>query len=270
MEHLEFFNLKKDPFSINPEPALFYPTEIHQEVIDTVKYMLSSSESMMLVTGQPGIGKTLLVKKILEHLLEKEANVHPILIFNPAISPTELLDVIMKDLKIDKPLSTKVEIYEYIKQTLCENQENKLATLLIIDEAQDLPEDTLNEIKHLSNLEENGEKLLKILMLAQPFFLNILKTEKNSQINQRITLRVNLQPLTKDEMRDFIYFKLRKAGNSSINFEKGALKLIYKKSKGIPRVANLICSRALMVAYLKNSQTIKKSFVKDALKNINL
>ncbi len=270
MEHLKFFNLEKDPFSINPEPALFYPTEIHQEVIDTVQYMLSSSESMMLVTGQPGIGKTLLVKKILEHLLEKEADVHPILISNPAISPIELLQAVMKDLKIGNSLSTKVEIYEKIKQVLIEKQSSKQTTLLIIDEAQDCPEETLNEIKHLSNLEENGEKLLKILMLAQPYFLDILKTEKNSQINQRITLRVNLRPLTKDEMRDFIYFKLRKAGNSSINFERGALRFIYKKSRGIPRVANLICSRALMVAYLKNSQTIKKSFVKDALKNINL
>jgi len=264
-EVLDFYNLKEDPFSITPDPEYFYPTRIHEMAVESMEYLLKKGESFLLLTGFPGTGKTTVIKTF----LSKVQRVCTIPLYNPTVRPEELISYLCQKLGLGK-FEGKLQGLERLREFLLESYKKGERFLLIIDEAQDMSDETLTEIKHLSNLETDKGKLLPIILVGQPSLESRLKEPKNLQLDQRISLRIKLLPLTKDEAHDFILHRIRKAGNSSLLFEKGAIKLIWKASRGIPRLINLICSRALMVGFFYNSQRIKKKYVKIALKHLNL
>lgn len=265
-EVLSFYNLKEDPFLITPDPDYFYPSRVHQMALDAMKYLVEKGESFLLITGEPGTGKTLLIKAF----LGQRQDLMPIVLYNPTIKSQELLHFLYRSVSKRRPSLDKVKLIEGLKASLCKKKQSGQKVLLIVDEAQDMPEEVLLEIKHLSNLETSKDKLLHIVLLGQPAFATRLKTPENRQLDQRISLRVELRPLEKEEVGDYVLYRIRKAGNSSLGFEKSALKLIWKRSKGIPRLINLICSRAMMVAYLKRSQLIKRDCVEIAVRYLNL
>lgn len=274
MEYFEFYKFKEDPFGITPDPDFFYPSKSHMEALESIRYLIQKGEGFMLITGNPGTGKTTLIRKVLTNF--KNENIIPIVIYNSSLTPDELLRGIVyklstQDSSIDiNRFHNKFSTVEFLTDYLKNRKLSGYKNLLIIDEAQDMPEETLTEIKHLSNIETEKEKLLQIILFAQPYFENILSQPKYSQINQRISIKVRLYPLTKEEVGEYINFRLHRAVETPVYFKKSAIRRIYKASKGIPRIINLICSRALMVGYLKNSYKIKKSYVKIALKHLRL
>lgn len=265
-EILSFYNLKEDPFLITPDPDYFYPSRVHQMALDAMEYLVEKGESFLLITGEPGTGKTLLIKAF----LRKRDDLLPIVLYNPTIKPQELLNFLYRSMSRGRPSVDKVRLTEGLRALLSKRRQRGQKVLLIVDEAQDMPEEVLLEIKHLSNLETSKEKLLQIVLLGQPTFAGRLKTPENRQLDQRISLRVELRPLQKEEVGDYVLYRIRKAGSPSLGFDKSALKLIWKHSKGIPRLINLVCSRAVMVGYLKRSQLIKKDCVEAALQYLNL
>lgn len=274
MEYFDFYKFKEDPFGITPDPDFFYPSKSHIEAIESIKYLIQKGEGFMLITGNPGTGKTTLIRKVLTNF--KGENIFPIVIYNSSLTPDELLRGIIyklsnqeKEIDLNK-FQNKLSIVEFLTEYFKNRKLSGYKNLLIIDEAQDMPEETLTEIKHLSNIETEKEKLLQIILFAQPYFEDLLLKPKYSQINQRISLKVRLYPLAKEEVDDYIKFRLQKTAETPVYFKRGAIRLIYKASKGIPRVINLICSRSLMVGYIKNSYKIKKSYVKSALKHLHL
>lgn len=272
MEYFDFYKFKEDPFGITPDPDFFYPSKSHMEAFESIRYLIQKGEGFMLVTGSPGTGKTTLIRKVLRNI--KEENILPIVIYNSSLTPQELLRGIIEkteDRSIDlSRFQSKLSMVEFLSEYLKNKKLSGYKNLLIIDEAQDMPEETLTEIKHLSNIETEKEKLLQIILFAQPYFEDLLLKPMYSQINQRISLKVRLYPLTKEEVSEYINYRLKMAVEAPVYFKKSAIRRIYKASKGIPRVINLICSRALMVGYIKNSYKIKKSYVKIALKHLHL
>jgi general secretion pathway protein A len=239
-----------------------------------MEYLLRKGEGFMLITGEPGTGKTTLIRTFLKNFKQE---VTPIIIYQSTLSPKELLKSIAKealknemiaDEKVEEFLD-KIELFEILKNEFMKRKQNGMKNLIIIDEAQDLPDETLTEIKHLSNLETEKEKLIHFILLAQPYFESLLSKPRYAQLNQRISLKVKLTHFDKEEIENYIKFRLQRAGDNPVTFEKKAIKAIYKASKGIPRIINLICSRALMVGYMESSYIIKKSYVKSAIKHLN-
>ncbi|MCS7214905.1 MAG: AAA family ATPase [Thermodesulfovibrio sp.] len=274
MDYFDFYKFKEDPFGITPDPDFFYPSKSHVEAFESIKYLIQKGEGFMLITGSPGTGKTTLIRKVLTNF--KTDNISPIVIYNSSLTPDELLRGIIyklsiEDEKIDlNKFQNKLSMIEFLTEYFKNRKNSGYKNILMIDEAQDMPEETLTEIKHLSNIETEKEKLLQIILFAQPYFEELLANPKYAQINQRISLKVRLTPLSKDEVEDYIKFRLHKVAETPVYFKRGAIKRIYKASKGIPRVINLICSRTLMVGYIKTSYKIKKSYVKSALKHLHL
>lgn len=276
MDYFEFFRFREDPFGVTPDPDFFYPSKSHLEALDSMHYFVKKGESIMMITGGPGTGKTTLIKRFLQSL---DLPVFPVILYHSTLNPKELIKTVIKalisseiviDEKIER-LIDKVDLMEQLLQELHLRAQNGQRVFVIIDEAQDLPDETLTEIKHLSNLETDKEKLLHFILLCQPYFEEILLKPENAQLSQRVSLRVRLTPLDKDEVENYIKFRIQRATESSpVFFESSALKKIYKASKGIPRLINLICSRALMAGYIENSYKIKKSYVKAAIKHLNL
>uniref|UniRef100_A0A7C4AK13 DUF2075 domain-containing protein n=1 Tax=Thermodesulfovibrio aggregans TaxID=86166 RepID=A0A7C4AK13_9BACT len=274
MEYFDFYKFREDPFGITPDPDFFYPSKSHLEALESMNYLIQKGEGFMLVTGGPGTGKTTLIKKFIGNF--KENNIFPIVIYNSSLTPDELLrGVIEKSVtrseqfELNK-LSTKLSMVEFLTENLKNRKLSGYKNLLIIDEAQDMPEETLTEIKHLSNIETQKEKLLQIILFSQPYFEELLLKPHYSQINQRISLKVRLFPLNKEDVGNYIKFRIKRVTDTPIYFTGRAIRLIYKASKGVPRLINLICSRTLMVGYVKNSYKIKGAYVKSAIKHLRI
>lgn len=268
MDYLNFYKFKEDPFGITPDPDFFYPSKWHTEALQSMEYLIKKGEGFMLLTGEPGTGKTTLIRTFLKKFIN---DLSPIVIYNSSLNPVEFLKMLastMSKESIDK--DDKVELLTILKDEFMRRKSSGIGNLIIIDEAQDLPDETLIEIKHLSNIETEKEKLLHFILLAQPYFEEKLARKEYTQFAQRISLKVRLFNFDRDEVDSYIKFRLQRAGEAPVNFERGAIKLIYKASKGIPRLINLICSRALMVGYLESSYTIKKSHIKTVIKHLNL
>lgn len=270
MDYFRFYQFKEDPFGFTPDPDFFYPSKSHLLALESMQHFLKKGEGLMLISGGPGTGKTTLIRTLLRN---QPNDILPIVMYNSAIRPEDLLLALVERLgNLTEKFETrgKIGLLDTLTTLLLKGRAKGFKHILILDEAQDLPEETLNEIKLLSNIETDKEKLLNIILLSQLFFEDTLSKPNYAQINQRITLRVRLSPLDFNGTQEYIKFRLQKAGSAPILFERGAMKMIYKASKGIPRLINLICSRTLMVGYLKSSYKISKSFVELALKHLHL
>ncbi|QER42614.1 AAA family ATPase [Thermodesulfobacterium sp. TA1] len=263
-DYLNFFGLKEPPFSLTPDPNYFFPSSTHIKVIEVLKYGFLKKEGFMVLTGEPGLGKTLLIKLLLNLLPE---SYYTLFLLTPTLSPNELIITISQKLKFisEKENPPSKETLLNLLQKYLEQLEKENKTLLIIiDEAQNLPIETLEELRLLSNFETERNKLIQFFLVGQPLLTTKLKNYRLYQLSQRITIWENITPFNQEETAEYVRFRLFKAGYPVISFERGFEKLLYKFTQGIPRLINKLMDRTLLVAYAEKSQKIKKKHLKTA------
>lgn len=265
MDFLEFFNLNEDPFRLTPDPFYFYPSGEHKEILESLRYVVEHREGFFITTGEPGTGKTTVLKVFINSWKDKAIIA---LILTPRLSPEEFLLAVMEDLGVKIRSTNKHDIIRTFRDFLIENALNEKRVIIIVDEAQNLPQETLEELRLLSNLETDKEKLLQIILIGQPELNKRLQQNNLKQLNQRITVRTTLRPLTMDETIDYINYRLVKGGKGNATFDRGANKQVYRISRGVPRLINLICSRAMMAAFLDGSMTVSKKHVAQAISHV--
>lgn len=262
MNYLEHFHLQEDPFGITPDPFYFFPSVAHNELIHSLDYAVEQKEGFFLATGEPGTGKTTTLRAFIRKWTDR-ADIA--LVMTPRLSPKEFITLVLEDLKIAVPSeASRVENLKVFRDYLLENLNSSRRVIIIVDEAQDLPDETIEELRLLSNLETEKEKLIQIILVGQPELRNKLLTDSFRQLNQRITVRTVLKPLSRDETLAYLGYRLLKAGGMPAIIEENAKKLIYRLSSGLPRLINLISSRALMTAFLKGSTQVRMSHVRYA------
>lgn len=266
---LDFFGFEEDPFKITPDIDFFFNSKSHQNALTALEYIYHSEEGFVVIVGEPGTGKTITIRKFLSKIPE---NMEYAYILFPNLSPEELLYAILEDfgIKIPNQNITKNKLFSMLKDFLIEKKKEGKKIFIIVDEAQNLSIETLEELRILSNLETEKEKLLQIVLVGQPELEEKLNSPRLRQLKQRITVFIRLNNLSKDEVENYINYRLSKAGNIPIRITKKAINEIYKLSKGIPRVINQIMERALMSAFVNQETTIDKKHIKQAKQSLNI
>lgn len=269
MTYEAFFNLKDEPFRLTPDVDYFFPSEEHSEALETLLYSIKAGEGFVQVTGEPGVGKTLVVRSMLNELGEE---VETALILHPRLEPEELLKVILVDLGIDAAemeKMTKETLLRAFREYLLDMGQRGITTAVIIDEAQDIPDNTLEELRLLSNLETEKNKLLSIILVGQLELEDKLNNPNLKQLHQRITIRYRLKAFSRVETAAYIHHRLKIAGSDeNTRFPEHILKKIYQLSGGIPRRINIICERALMAACVEGEEQLQKSHLKYAMQSL--
>lgn len=257
--YLEYFNLKDDPFRLTPDIVYFYNSPEHSTALLSLEYCVKEKEGFCILTGEPGTGKTTLMRLF----VEKWKNQSEIaLIMTPRLSPEEFFLAVLEDFKIPLISSSKNDQLKAFRDFLLTHAANNRRVAIIVDEAQQLPDSTLEELRLLSNLETEKEKLLQIILIGQPELRTKLKSRLLRQLNQRITVRIELKPLNLAETSDYINSRLLRAGNSTQLLHQKAKNLIYEISGGKPRNINLVSTRALMSAFLEGSKEVTVAHVR--------
>ena len=265
--YLDFFNLREDPFRLTPDPAYYYPSAEHANALLSLDYVMDNREGFCLLTGEPGTGKSTLVRIFLNRWQERAEIA---LVMTPRLTPEEFLQAILEDFGVDcAPSGNKNGMLKSFRDFLLSHAATGRRVAILVDEAQNLPVDTLEELRLLSNLETEREKLLQIILVGQPELAEKLAGASLKQLNQRISVRASLAPLSYHSGADYLATRLRQAGaHAGALFDKTALELIHKRSGGIPRMINLIASRSLMVAYLDRKNMVSGRQVNLASKEI--
>jgi general secretion pathway protein A len=258
----EFYGLREKPFALTPDPQFLYLSESHQTAIESLLYGIQQKEGFMVITGNIGTGKTTICRTVLGRL---DKNVKTAVIFNSFLTEEELLESILLDLGFPSKGRSRKERIDALNKLLVHFLSQGKSTVLIIDEAQNLSIPVLEQIRMLSNLETEKEKLLQIILFGQLELDQKLRSPELKQLNQRISIRHRLMPLTQTEMGSYIFQRLMMAGSQgSIIFSKSALHEIYKFSKGTPRLVNLLCDRALLGGFVEQNIHIDRGIIKKA------
>lgn len=255
--YLNYFGLADNPFSIAPNPEYLYMSPRHKEALAHLTFGLRESGGFVMLTGEVGTGKTTVSRKLLQQLPE---NTQVAMILNPTLSALELLATLCDELSIDYQDSKASLKYftDKILAKLAANHAHGINTVLIVDEAQHLLPEVLEQLRLLTNLETNREKLLKVVLIGQPELQQLLKRNELRQLAQRITARYHLLPLTSSEVKAYIAHRLNVAKGDSSLFSKGTLQAVYQITGGIPRVINLLCDRALTLTFTKQQPVVRR------------
>lgn len=265
MDYLKFFGLTDDPFRLTPDPAYYFPSSEHDEILASLDYAIEHKEGFSVIFGKPGTGKTTVLRVIMERWRDR-ADIA--LIMTPRLSPEEFLQAVLEDLLVKPGDTNKNELLKAFRDFLTKRSQSDRRVIIIVDEAQSLPDETLEELRLLSNLETDREKLLQIILLGQPELAQRLQKGHLSQLDQRITIRSTLKPLDREEINHYINFRLIKAGKGKAIFDASAKKKIYRYSGGIPRLVNALSSRAVMAAFVEGSPVINKHHVDLAMAHL--
>ncbi|NOX24959.1 MAG: AAA family ATPase [Deltaproteobacteria bacterium] len=265
----EFFRLQDTPFRLAPDPDYYFPSDVHKEALQTLLYSINAGEGFVQISGEPGTGKTMLIRTLLRQL---QNPVNIALIQNPSLSPDELLKVILDDLgHIDLLRGEqlpKEKMLRLFQDILFTQAKAGRRTIVIVDEAQQLPVDTLEELRLLSNLETEKEKLLQIILVGQIELEEKLDLPELKQLAQRITIRYRLMPLSRANTFAYIRHRLEVAGSKRQFFPAKVLEKIYQISGGVPRKINMICERAMMAAFVQGEEVVTKQHLSKAVASI--
>jgi general secretion pathway protein A len=265
----KFFGLKENPFNINPDPRYLYMTRHTQEALACLIYGIQTHKGFILLTGEVGTGKTTVVNKMLEWA--RQENVATAFIFNPRLNETEFFDFMMADFGISCESQLKSRILLRLNEWLLQRHQQGQRAVLVIDEAQNLSVEMLEEIRLLTNLETTKEKLLQIVLAGQPELEERLNLPNLRQLRQRIILSAKTRPLTLLETHGYVTERLRIAGNSGDEiFTSDAIEAISRYSHGIPRVINLICEHALINAFVEQNRLIPDRIIQEVAHDFNL
>ena len=267
--YLDYFGLDKEAFHISPDPEFLFLSPSHKEALAVILYGIEKRTGFMLITGGVGLGKTTILRSALERIDKERIKV--ILLFNPIISYANLVKTIYRELEIDLPASGDAfDIEEGLHLGLIEQYKNDRTVVLIIDEAQNLPAETLERLRMLSNLETDKEKLIQIILIGQePELDNMLDSVQLRQIKQRIAVRARIVQLTEKESKDYVVHRLRRAGcDRNVPFTDRALKAIVRHAKGIPRTINIVCDNALITGYGYRKKRVTPGIVKEVIRDL--
>ena len=265
----DFFGLSSSPFSIAPDPNFLYLTEKHQEALAHLEYSTAQKGGFVVLTGEIGTGKTTLCRHFLKAVPEQYQTAF---IFNPKISSEELLATICDEFAIARPdgeASVK-QLTDLINSRLLAIHAAGRNALLVIDEAQNLSLDVLEQVRLLTNLETTEDKLLQVVLIGQPQLGTLLRREELRQLAQRIVARYHLEPLSAPETRRYVRHRLLTAGCNAADtlFPAATLREIHRLTQGIPRLVNVLCDRALLGAYVENSRVVSRRIVGQAAREV--
>jgi general secretion pathway protein A len=266
-----FYRLKRNPFEITPDPSFLFPTSRHKEALAALYYGVRRHKGFVVLTGEVGTGKTLLVRWLLQLL--KGTNVAYAYVFNSRLSSLEFLQFIAGDFGLETLGKTKSDLLLDFARFLVARHQQNLTTVLVVDEAHHLSAEVLEEIRLLTNLETVQEKLLQILLVGQPELDEKLDLLELRQLKQRIALRAHLEHLDRDETSGYIERRLQLAGaesQASTLFPQYTITEIHRYSRGIPRLINTICENALIIAYARQLPSVPVDIVDEVAKEFRL
>lgn len=265
----EFFGLRANPFNVNPDPRYLFLTRHTEEALACLTYGIQTRKGFVLLTGEVGTGKTTLINKLLEWLRLQQ--VATAFVFNSRLNTTQFLDYMMADFGIPCDSKAKSQVLLRLYNWLLDRYRAGETAVLIVDEAQNLTDEVLEEIRMLTNLETFTEKLLQIVLVGQPELEQKLKQPQLRQLRQRLTLRARTHPLTLEETKSYVQQRLRIAGaNGEAIFGPEALAAIHRYSNGIPRVINLLCEHCLVSAFVDQQKTIGPAVVDTVARDFDL
>ncbi len=261
-----FYKLSEKPFQIIPNPSFLYPSPNHKNALAYLEYGIMEQVGFILLTGEVGSGKTTLIR----HLLNKvDRRIDTAVIFNTNITSHELLQLILKEFEIDAPECGKSQALEHIFDYLIERFAHNRRVLLIIDEAQNLSEEALEEVRMLSNLQSDDQLLLQIMLVGQPELNDKLKRHELRQLNQRIAANYHLSGISLEDTEHYIRHRLLKVGRKNRLFTNEAIALIHTYSGGIPRTINLICDTALVYGFADEIELIDAELIRSVIRDKN-
>jgi general secretion pathway protein A len=266
-----FYNLRRNPFEITPDPSFLFPTIRHKEALAALYYGVRRHRGFVVMTGEVGTGKTLLVRWLLQLL--KGTNVAYAYVFNSRLSSLEFLQFLAGDFGLATAGKNKSDLLLEFGKFLITRHQQKLTTVLVIDEAHHLSAEVLEEVRLLTNLETAQEKLLQILLIGQPELDETLDLVELRQLKQRIALRARLEPLDREETRGYVERRLQMAGaefETSTLFPEDTVFEVYRYSRGIPRLINTICENALISAYARQLRSVPVEIIHEVAKDFRL
>jgi len=258
-----FYKLKENPFSITADPEFFFSSPQHSEAYSSLIYGIQNRKGIIVITGEVGTGKTTLCRILLSQL---GPHVKTAFVLNPIFSNVQLLRFICKDLGLEGTFRNKFELIDSLNNFLIEQANLNNNIVLIIDEAQNLKEKQLEQIRLLSNLETEKDKLLQIILVGQPELHRTLELSSLRQLNQRITVRYHIFPLKQNDISAYIKHRIHIARSPddflcNIQFTNQAYDAIYEYTKGVPRLINILCDRALLAGYVAERNKIDETLI---------
>ena len=261
----EFYGLREYPFNMTPDPAFLFLSRHHRVALDVLLYGIRERKGFIAITGEVGAGKTTLCRALLNSL---DAKTKTALILNPSLSDSQILRAITDEFRLQPAKTTKKDLYDSINGFLLRELAANHNVALIVDEAQNLKPSVLEQIRLLSNLETEKEKLLQIILVGQPELAEILDRDSLRQLKQRISLRYHVASLAPEEIGEYIDHRLSVAGGDGrIQWAPETLTFIYSYSRGIPRLINVLCDKALLAGYIAETFVIDARNIKRAIED---
>ncbi len=265
--YTSFYNLHLKPFQISSDPAFMWFGEKHREALATLRYGILDNKGFLLLTGDVGTGKTSLINTLIQSLSD---DIICTSVPDPSLEKMDFFNYIAASFGMDMEFTTKGKFLYHFRQFLMDANAGDKQVLLIIDEAQLMTQEMLEEIRLLSNIEKPDTKLINIFFVGQNEFNEILNRKQNRAVRQRLTLNYNLDPLTPDETAEYIKYRLKVAGTDEEIFDYSAVQEIFMYSGGFPRRINILCDHSLLSGYVQKTKTINDLIVKECAKELKI
>jgi general secretion pathway protein A len=264
----EYFGFDKMPFNTTPDSRFFFPSSKHAEALASLIYAVTERKGFVVITGEVGAGKTTVCRTLLNRI---DPHTRVVLIANTNINCDQLLEMICAQLELDSAGKDKAAILQMLNAYLLEQLKDGTTVLLIIDEAQNLSKEVLEEVRMLSNLETEREKLVQVVLLGQPELRRRLYLPELRQFRQRIVVTYHLSSLNLQETIQYIFYRLKVAGGADkVKFTRRAINEIYAYSKGIPRLVNILCDSALLSCFVRDVKVISQKIVEEVVHELGL
>ena len=263
-----FFKLTEKPFELLPNPRFFYLSKSHKKALSYLEYGINERAGFTLLTGEVGSGKTTLLRNIIKNL---DSEITLSLVFNTRVAAEQLLGMINDDFGLETAGKNKVTLLRELNDFLVEENSKNRRPIVIIDEAQNLSEESLEEIRLLSNLEFDNFKMMQIILVGQPELKQLLVRPNLRQLRQRITISCHLEALSREETEAYVYHRLEIAGNrDALKFNGGAFDLIHEYSQGGPRLINVICDFILLTNFVEEKRDVDEDLVVEAIEELSI
>ncbi len=265
--YLEFFSFTHKPFALTSDPSFLFLSQSHKEALSYLMYGIKERMGFIEITGEVGTGKTTICRALLNQLDQRTKTAF---IFNSNLTELQLMQTIIEDLGIETKKKNRTALFSELYRFLIDQLALDNNVVLIIDEAQNLSSQLLEQIRMLSNLETEKHKLLQIVLVGQPELREKLKSPELRQLRQRIAVRYHIQPLDRDHTKQYVEHRLKIVGANGAGpiFDDKSIAEIHKYSRGIPRLVNAVCDKALLMAYVREQRTVREDIVKRSIAEV--